>query len=65
MVRAVTRTSTSRADQRVWNRIEEAVDLDVIIEIDAGEPPFRELLVLVRQLLQGGALDLSRTARGG
>src|SRR5208337_706654 len=31
------------ADQRVRDRIEEVVDLDVIVEIDPRAPPFREL----------------------
>jgi len=43
------------ADQRVWNRVEVLVDLDVIIEIDARAFPFGELL---RQGVEGVALDL-------
>ena len=34
------------ADQRVRNRIEEVMDLDVIVEIDPRAPPFRELPVV-------------------
>src|SRR5271170_7806060 len=41
------------ANQRVRNRIQEVMDLDVIIE-----PPFRELPVLGRQAVECGALDL-------
>ena len=37
------------ADQRVRNRVEEVMDLDVIIEIDPRAPPFRELPILGRQ----------------
>jgi len=36
------------ANERVWNRVEEVVDLDVIVEVDSGAPPFRELPVLDR-----------------
>ena len=46
------------ADQRVRNRIEEVVDLDVIVEIDARASPFRELPIVVRQRVEGVALDL-------
>ena len=46
------------ADQRVRNRVEEVMDLDVIIEIDPRAPPFRELPILGRQAVEGGALDL-------
>ena len=31
------------ADERVWNRIQKVMDLDVIVEIDPRAPPFREL----------------------
>ena len=31
------------ADQRVRNRVEEVMDLDVIIEVDSRASPFREL----------------------
>ena len=40
MVRAVMQTSTCCADQGVRHRIEEALDLDVIVETDAGQAPF-------------------------
>ena len=36
------------ADQRVWNRVEEVMDLDVVIEADPRAPPFRELPILGR-----------------
>ena len=36
------------ADQRVWNRVAEVMDLDVVIEIDPRAPPFRELPILGR-----------------
>ena len=41
-----------RTDEPVWDRVEEAVGLDVIIQIDAGAPPLRELPILVGQTLQ-------------
>ena len=44
-------------DQAVWNRVKEAVDLDVIIERDAGHAPFRELIVGIRQRRQDRHLD--------
>ena len=37
------------ANQRVRNRVEEVMDLDVIIEVDPRAPPFRELPILGRQ----------------
>jgi hypothetical protein len=46
------------ANERVWNRIEEVVDLDVIVEVDPRAPPFRELPVLRRQRSQGVTFDL-------
>ena len=46
------------ADQRVRNRIQEVMDLDVIVEIDPRAPPFRELPVLGGQANEGGAFDL-------
>ena len=46
------------ADQRVRNRIEKVVDLDVIIEIDARAFPFGELPIGRRQGIEGVALDL-------
>ena len=45
------------ADQAVRHRVEEALDLDVIVDADAGEPPFGELVVLARQRCQRRALD--------
>lgn len=44
-------------DQAVWNGVEEAVDLEVIIERDAGQEPFRKLIVGIRQRRQNGPLD--------
>ena len=46
------------ADERVRNRIQEVMDLDVIIEIDARAPPFRELPIVGGQGVEGAALDL-------
>ena len=37
------------ANERVRNRVEEVMDLDVIIEVDSRAPPFRELPILGRQ----------------
>ena len=45
------------ADQRVRDRIQEVMDLDVIIEIDPRAPPFRELPILGGQVGEGAALD--------
>ena len=45
------------ADQRVRDRIEKVMDLDVIVEIDPGAPPFRELPIVGRQGDEGVALD--------
>jgi hypothetical protein len=45
-------------DERVRNRIQELMDLDVIVEIHASAPPFRELPILGRQAVESGALDL-------
>src|SRR5271170_4702967 len=46
------------ANQGVRNRVEEVMDLDVIIEVDSRAPPFRELPILCRQAVERGALDL-------
>ena len=46
------------ANERMGNRVEEVVDLDVIVEIDPGAPPLRELPILGRQRRQGVAFDL-------
>ena len=46
------------ADERVRDRIQEVMDLDVIVEIDARAPPFRELPILGGQGDEGVALDL-------
>ena len=46
------------ANERMRNRVEEVVDLDVIVEVDARPPPFRELPILGRQRRQGVAFDL-------
>ena len=45
------------ADQRVRDRVEEVVDLDVIVEVDARTPPFRELPIVGGQGGEGVALD--------
>lgn len=44
-------------DQAVWNGVEEAVDLDVIVDRDAGQELFRELIVGIRQRHQDRPLD--------
>src|SRR5208337_4349834 len=46
------------ADERVRDRIEKVMDLDVIVEIDPRAPPFRELPVVGGQGEEGVALDL-------
>jgi hypothetical protein len=46
------------ANQRVRNRVEEVMNLDVIVEVDPCAPPFRELPILGRQRVEGRALDL-------
>ena len=46
------------ADERVRNRIQKVVDLDVIVEIDPRAPPFRELPIVGGQGDEGVALDL-------
>ncbi len=45
------------ADQRVRDRIQKVMDLDVIVEIDPRAPPFRELPVVGGQGDEGVALD--------
>ena len=45
------------ADQRVRHRVVEGVRLDVIIEPDAGEPPFGVLVIGRRQRSQRRPLD--------
>ena len=44
-------------DQRVRDRIQKVMDLDVIVEIDPRAPPFRELPVVGGQGDEGVALD--------
>jgi len=44
-------------EQGVRHRVEEAIDLDVIIERDAGEAPFGVFVSRVRQRAQGWPLD--------
>ena len=46
------------ANERVRNRIEEVMDLDVIIETDSRASPFRELPIVGGQVVEDGALDL-------
>ncbi len=46
------------ANEGVRNRVQEVVDLYVVIEIDPRAPPFRELPILGRQAVECGALDL-------
>ena len=45
------------ADERVGDRIEKVMDLDVIVEIDPRAPPFRELPIVGGQGDEGVALD--------
>ncbi len=45
------------ADQRMRNRVEEVVDLDVIVEVDARASPLGELPVVGGQRNEGVALD--------
>src|SRR5271156_6603168 len=40
------------------NRVEEVMDLDMIVEVDPRAPPFRELRILGWQAVECGALDL-------
>ncbi len=46
------------ADERVRDRIEKVMDLDVIVEIDPRAPPFRELPIVGGQGDESVALDL-------
>src|ERR1700730_15479213 len=46
------------ADERMRDRIEEVMDLDVIVEIDARAAPFRELPIVGGQSGEGLALNL-------
>src|SRR3984957_2235313 len=46
------------ANQSVRNRVEEIMDLDVIIEVDSRAPPLRELPILGWQAVERGAFDL-------
>ena len=45
------------ADERVRDRIQKVMDLDVIVEIDPRAPPFRELPIVGGQGDEGVALD--------
>ena len=45
------------ADQGVRHRVEKALDLDVVINADAGEAPLGILVVLFGQWLHEGAFD--------
>ena len=51
------------ADERVRDRIEKAVDLDVIIEIDPRAPPFRELPIVGGQGDEGVRSIVSNSSR--
>jgi hypothetical protein len=60
------KTSTVRAcdayvdfltNERVRNRIEEVMDLDVIVEADPRASPFRELPILRGQVVEDATLD--------
>jgi len=46
------------ANERMGNRVEKVVDFDVIVEVDSGAPPLRELPILGRQRGQRVAFDL-------
>src|SRR5260370_25956308 len=46
------------ADERVRDRIQEVMDLVVVIEIDPRAPPFRELPIVGGQVVEDVALDL-------
>ena len=46
------------AEQLVWDRIEEVMDLDVIVEVDPRTSPFRKLPIIGGQCDEGLALDL-------
>ncbi len=54
----MTRTSTSGANEGVRNRVEEVLDLDVIVDVDPRAAPFRELPVLGWQRVEDVPLDL-------
>ncbi len=45
------------ADERVGDRIEKVMDLDVIVEIDPRAPPFREFPIVGGQGDEGVKLD--------
>jgi hypothetical protein len=45
------------ADQRVRHRVVEAVDLDVVVEPNAGEPPLGELVIALWQRSQRRPLN--------
>ena len=44
-------------DQRVRHRVEETVDLNMVVDADAGEAPLSILVVLLWQRLHGRPLD--------
>src|ERR1700712_4512867 len=45
------------ADQRVRHRVEETLDLDMVVDADGREAPFGILIVLLWQRLHGRPLD--------
>jgi len=47
-----------RPNKGVGNRVEEVMDLDMIVEVDPRAPPFRELPILSRQCVEDVPLDL-------
>ena len=53
------------ADQGVRHRVEKALDLDVVVDADAGEAPLGILVVLLGQRLHERAVRPSRTVGGG
>ena len=52
------------ADERVRDRIQKVMDLDVVVEIDPRAPPFCELPIVGGQGDEGVALDKSGRSRG-
>jgi len=44
-------------DEAVWHRVEEALELDVVIRGDAHQTPFGEFVVVAREAREGGGFD--------
>ena len=45
------------ADQRMRHRIQKALNLDVVVDADAGDAPLGILIILLGQRLHGGPFD--------